>query len=417
MKMSLLKKITASMLLVVLTVGITACRSKSSNDKPATSATVTLTEAASTDSTTPEVTATTPPKNQNATTVPITSIAPPTFTSTGVAKVTIEDTKLMVGDNELWINGVNTPWDRWNDFGSPSFNEDFWEEHFAKLEAAGVNASRVWINCNSMVGVYLNDDGSFMKVTDKHWQDLDTLFSIAEKHHIYIMATLLSFDHFKDSNQSHESWRAMVTSSDNIDSFVNGYIIPFVERYDSCDYLWSIDLINEPDWVHENKESGQISWDNLSNYFARACAGIHENSDVLVTVGLGMIKYNSDTVNENVISDSYLSELSGNENSYVDFYSTHYYYWQNEWFGFPFEKSPTDFGLDGTKPNIIGEVASVDESGRTITEKYEGAYNHGWNGVMAWTSNGVDACGGFDDVLPAITRMYELIPNLIHPLQ
>ena len=136
----------------------------------------------------------------------------------------------------------------------------------------------------------------------------------------------------------------------------------------------------------------QIGWENISNYFARACAGIHENSDVLVTVGLGMIKYNSD-------------KYEGN------------YVWQNPWFSFPFDKSPMDFGLDKTKPSLIGEVASLDESGSTIMERYEGAYNNGWNGVMAWTSNGVDSCGGYKDVEPAIKRMLELIPDLIHPLE
>jgi hypothetical protein len=230
------------------------------------------------------------------------------------------------------------------------------------------------------------------------------------------MATLLSFDHFKDSNTCYENWRNMITSSDNIDSFVNGYVIPLVKRYDSCDYLWSIDLVNEPDWIFENKECGQIGWENISNYFARASAGIHENSDVLVTVGMGMIKYNSDSINGNFVSDKYLQDLTGDKNSYLDFYSTHYYFWQNPWFGFPFEESPTDFKLDGTKPSVIGEVGSLDDSGRTITQKYEDAYNNGWNGVMAWTSNGVDSNGGFADVEPAAKRMLELIPQLIHPL-
>ncbi len=339
------------------------------------------------------------------------------YETDGTARVTVDGTSFLVDGKELWINGVNTPWDKWNDFGSMYFNQLFWEDHFAKLEAAGVNASRIWINCNGMVGVLLNSDGSFKEVTAKHWKDLDTLFSIAKKHHIYIMATLLSFDHFKDSNSDYQNWRAMITSSNNIDSFVEGYVIPFVQRYDSCDYLWSVDLVNEPDWIYENKECGQIDWSDISNYFARATAGIHKNSDVLVTVGLGIIKYNSDKYEGNMVSDEYLQSLTGDKYSYVDFYSTHYYYWQKQWFGFPFDTSPDSFGLDGTKPALIGETASLDESGRTITDRYESAYNNGWKGVMAWTSNGVDACGKFEDVEPAVTQMQELIPDLIHPLQ
>ena len=38
-------------------------------------------------------------------------------TTDGSAKVKIDGTKFMVGDKELWFNGVNAPWDKWNDFG------------------------------------------------------------------------------------------------------------------------------------------------------------------------------------------------------------------------------------------------------------------------------------------------------------
>ena len=34
-------------------------------------------------------------------------------TTDGSAKVKIDGTKFMVGDKELWFNGVNAPWDKW----------------------------------------------------------------------------------------------------------------------------------------------------------------------------------------------------------------------------------------------------------------------------------------------------------------
>lgn len=437
MRKLLLRRITAAALMLLL-FGVTACRGNKTTGTP--EPTTAVTDALSGEQT-PDIgddgsatpseeavpttgdagtdTPSTAEQGDNNNGTPQNAAAPgdnTTFLSTGEAKVTIDGTKFIVNGKELWVNGVNTPWDAWNDFGGSSFNAKFWDTHFEKLAQAGVNASRIWINCNGMVGVKLNPDGSFLEATDKHWQDLDTLFQIAEKHKIYIMATLLSFDHFKGADTSALSWRAMITSDDNIDSFIEGYVIPFAKRYDDCDYLWSIDLMNEPDWVHENAECGQIGWEHISNLFARASAGIHENSDVLVTVGMGMIKYNSDLYEGNVVSDVYLQNLTNNPNSYLDFYSTHYYFWQRPWFSFPFDRSAVDFKLDGTKPSVIGEVPSLDESGWTITEKYEGTYNNGWNGIMTWTSNGVDACGGYNDVEPAVKRMYELIPELIRPL-
>lgn len=331
------------------------------------------------------------------------------------AKVEISGNKFVVKGNEIWFNSVNTPWDNWNDFGG-DFDENFWDNHFAQLKEAGVNATRIWFNCNGNVGIKLNNDGSFNCVTDKHWQDVDKLFELAAKHEIYIMATMISFDHFKDSNSGYQSWRNMICDSDKIDQFVNGYIIPFAKRYDGNDYLWSIDLMNEPDWVFENEECGQIDWDNLANYFARASAEIHENSDILVTVGFGIIKYNSEEKQGNMARSEYLYYLSKNENSYIDFNSVHYYYWQKQWYGFPFDKSPAEFGLDDSIPCVIGECASLDEGDITITEKYQMALDNGWNGVFAWTSNGVDGCGGYTDVAPATSNIYEQIPEKIYPL-
>lgn len=332
------------------------------------------------------------------------------------AQVVIEGTDFYVNGEKLWFNGANTPWDQWNDFGG-GFRESFWDEHFAQLHDAGINSTRIWINCNGLIGVQINEDGSFSGVTNKHWQDLDKLFELAAKHKIYIMATLLSFDHFKTENSGSKNWVNMIKSSDNIDQFVEGYVIPFAKRYDGNDYLMSIDLMNEPDWVHENDDNAHLEWDVISNYFARAAAGIHENSDILVTVGIGTVKYNSDNLQQNVVSDEYLQSLSGNENSYLDFYSTHYYFWQNPWYGFPFNETPEKFGLVDEKPCVIGECAVTDESGVDIGTRYSSAYDNGWDGVFAWTSNGVDNCGGYTDLAPATDAMYEKIPELIFPLE
>lgn len=339
-----------------------------------------------------------------------------TESASGQARVYIEGNTFYVDGKEIWFNGANTPWDNWNDFGG-NFDAAFWDQHFQELNDAGVNSTRIWINCNGLVGVKINEDGSFDSVTDKHWEDLDTLFELAEKHKIYVMATLLSFDHFKDSNNGYKNWRNMITDSDNIDSFVEGYVIPFVERYDDNDYLYSIDLMNEADWVYENAECGKIPWENISDYFARAAAAIHENSDVLVTSGLAMVKYHSDRFQGNKVSDEFLQSLSGNENSYLDFYSMHYYHWEKQWFGYPFDQTPADYGLTDSKPCVIGECAAVDESGITLTERYEQAYHNGWRGVYVWTSNGVDSCGGYNDMSPATQNILTIAEDLVYPLE
>lgn len=342
-------------------------------------------------------------------------------TTDGSAKVKIDGTKFMVGDKELWFNGVNAPWDKWNDFGG-GFNFEFWQDHFQKLHNSGVNAARIWIICNGDVGMAISADGTFDGATTAHWEDLDNLFYLAEQYQIYIMATVQSFDNFKDQNQNYQAWRTLIQDSDKTDMFVDNYIVPLVQRYGKSDYFWSVDLCNEPDWIVENEECGKLDWSYLEQYYAKAAAAIHANSDVLVTVGLGMIKYNSDSQQGNKISDSELqSVLSGDKYdkslAYVDFYSTHWYTWMQGMWGYPFSESPTDFGLDGTKPCVIGECPAVASgSDFDITSAYEDAYNNGWNGVFAWKTSGKDdGCGLWQDIQPAIEKMAGICEDKIFP--
>ena len=328
----------------------------------------------------------------------------------GKAQVVVEGTDFVVGNQKIWINGVNTPWDKWNDFGG-GFNFEFWQEHFSKLHEAGVNAARVWIVCDGTTGIDIAEDGTVSGATDQHWKDLDELFSLAETYQIYIMATVQSFDCFKDSNSTYQAWRNMVQDESKTESFIDNYIVPLVQRYDKNDYLWSVDLCNEPDWIVENDECGKLGWDGLQRYYAEAAAAIHENSDVLVTVGLGMIKYNSDKQQGNKISDGEMQAAMTSSKydkgfAYVDFYSVHWYSWMQGMWGYPFDESPEEFGLDGTKPAVIGECPAVSDGDFDIAKAYEQAYNNGWDGVQAWKSSGQDdGCGLWKDIEPAITKI------------
>lgn len=301
----------------------------------------------------------------------------------------IEDGTFKLGEEEIWLTGMNAPWQKWNDFGG-GYNAEYWSEVFSMMHEDGFNSCRIWITCNGDVGINIDENGFVSGATDKHWQDLDSLFALAAENEIYVMATLISFDHFKDSNTNHKRWRAMVQNTEAIDSYVDNYVIPFCQRYDSNDYVWSIDLINEPDWVYENAECGQIPWENIGDYFARACAAIHENTDdMLVTIGFGIIKYNSEKYEGNYGSDEFLRSRYDNENAYVDFWSTHYYDWQATWFNCPFLLSAEEFGIDMSKPRVVGECSHTGIKAlrniKPIEDCYEWAYNNGWNGVLAWT--------------------------------
>ncbi|MFZ6028985.1 MAG: cellulase family glycosylhydrolase [Chloroflexota bacterium] len=333
-------------------------------------------------------------------------------------RITIANGQFVAGGSRIWINGANTPWNAWNDFGG-NYNAGWWSNHFQALHDNGINAIRVWITCSGEVGINISDAGYVSGATEKHWQDLDSFFQIAQEKQIYVMATLISFDHFKNTYTTYNKWRNWIKSTSNIDSYITNYLIPFVNRYEANPYLWSIDLINEPDWAVENNDWGN-SWDNMQQYWARAARAIHENSPILVTVGMGMPKYNSSCSNGcqgNMIADSALRAKVNDADVYIDFYSSHYYPWQDPYFGgIPFYKSPTAYyGADPGKPSMIGETPATGSTGHTLTEDYENAYLNGWQGVMPWTSNGVDSNGGFDQVTPATRAFRDNHLSLVFP--
>ena len=407
-----MKRTMALLCAAVLCVSMTSCGNGTKNDD---SKTQNESEAQSeTDNTVSEGSGTSVAEQSEGLTA-----EPFTTKCDGSAKVTVSGDKFTVNGKEIWFNGVNTPWDKWNDFGG-SFNFAFWQEHFDKLHAAGVNACRIWISCNGDVGMQISPDGSFAGATSAHWEDLDSLFALAENYQIYVMATVQSFDHYKDTYETYESWRELIQSPEKTDQYVDNYIIPLAERYDACDYLWSIDLCNEPDWIVENSECGKLDWEYLQQYYAKACSAIHANSDVLVTVGMGMIKYNSDEKNGNKISDAELqaADIGKYDSSlaYVDFWSTHWYDWMIPNWGVIYENTPEGFGLDTAKPSVIGELPAKGKDGYVLEEVYESAYTNGYQGVFAWKSSGSDdGCGLWQDCKPAIEKMMTICPDKIFP--
>lgn len=334
-------------------------------------------------------------------------------------RVRTEGKKFIVNGKEIWMNGVNTPWKDWDEFGK-CFDKEYWSQHYKELKEAGINSSRVWITCSGDVGIEIDENGFVKGATQKHWQDVEALFEIAEANGIYVMATLMSFDHFKDENANHKRYRAMIQNEEAIQSYIDNYVIPFCEKFGKYNSLWSIDMCNEPDWILENPQCGGLDWKYMDMFFSRVAAAIHEHSDVLVTLGIAIVKYNSEAYQGDHGSDACLQKAYANKNAYLDFYSTHYYEWMAPSFGIPFDKTPEEFKLVTDKPVLIGEFPAHGLSGEekgskpmNTVECYLGCLENGWQGIMAWTSSGIDRCGNMDDIRPAAQAVREKVPEQI----
>src|SRR5690606_23744060 len=81
-------------------------------------------------------------------------------TATVVAQaISISGDRFVLSDGRpIWLNGINSAWIDWNDFGGNRFREfqtvpgnrstRGWDEEIASYAAAGINCARVWIDCD-----------------------------------------------------------------------------------------------------------------------------------------------------------------------------------------------------------------------------------------------------------------------------
>ena len=341
-------------------------------------------------------------------------------------RITIDGTRFLANGSEIWLNGANTPWNQWNDFGTGNYDHAWWDSHMQVLRNNVINCIRVWISCNGG-GIRINSDGTVTGVTASFFSDLDRFFGLAEQYEIYIFATLLSFDHTKDGNPDYLAFRACFNDNTKTASLVDHYVVPFVTRYQANPYLFAIDACNEIEWDHENAEAGSIAWNRLQYLVAAMAVGVHTAGPVLFSMGSAAVKWNSDSPGEgNKWKDSALQTQLNDPKAFLDFYSPHWYGWVARWFGNPCSKSPADYRIND-RPCIIGEcpakgMFTQDTQGRDVllfnpTEMYQKAFEKGWRGVFPWTSNGVDANGSIADFGSATRTFAANHAGLVYPSQ
>jgi len=338
-------------------------------------------------------------------------------------RITVSGTNFMVGTKRIWLNGANTPWDNWDDFGG-NFDAAFWDTHFQQLKSNGINSTRVWITCSpENQAILINDAGFVSGVSSLFWTHVDQLMNIARTRKVYVMMALISFDHTKNTYPHYYRYRNMMTSQANVNSFADNFVKPLVLRYNSNPWLFSIDVCNEIIWMNEDANNGQFPWSTIQYYIAKVAATIHQNSNILVTVG-DYAKYTSTNFSGNKYSNAALQAQYNNSAAYLDFYKMHYYSWVGRWFGVHPQQTPAQLALTD-KPIVIGEISAngvytQNTSGQDVfvmstTQGYETAFQNGWQGVMAWTSNGVDGNGGMTQLAPATQAFRNNHFSLVFP--
>jgi len=172
--------------------------------------------------------------------------------------ISIVNNKFCVNGNlscPIYFNGANNPWNSWNDFGG-NYNVAQWDNDMKNLKANGINAARIWFSCDGAGQPSISSTGSVNAPSTQFWQNCDSLFASAKRNGIYIMATMMSFDQTKNANTNASNWQQMLNNQANVTTYVNNYLVPFVNRYKTNPYFWSIDICNEIEWIYENGTGG-----------------------------------------------------------------------------------------------------------------------------------------------------------------
>jgi len=340
-------------------------------------------------------------------------------------RIYVDGAQFKVDEKQIFLNGSNTPWIAWNDFGIGRFKYADWDAAFQDLENYGVNSTRVWISCNGEKNpLQISPDGYVSGPSLAFLDDLDKLVEIATKHKVYLMAALISFDHTIEGRPFADRWRKMYGKKENMDSFVENYAVTIAKRYNNNPYFFAFDVCNEIMWVSESEKNdrGNYPWSTLQYLVGKTAQRVHEESEILVCVS-NYLKYTGPGYQGNKWSDSALQVQVEDEDAYLDFYKIHYYSWVHKWFGgFHFDYSPDSLGI-GEKPCITGEIPAkggYDGNNKIVystSQYYEKHLETGWSGCMPWTSNGVDINGDiFGPHGVATLAFSENHPELVYPL-
>jgi hypothetical protein len=346
--------------------------------------------------------------------------------------VTISGNKFVVGSNQIFFNGVNTPWQYQSDgdisFLKKNFDVNWWNNEFQTEVNNKMNMCRVWIHGTGYYNPSINANGSVNAYAsnDAFWTQMDALVNAAEQKKIYLFPTLWSFDMVKDNTAYYQRYRNLILSDANIDSYINNFLIPFVQRYSNRPYVFGYDICNEPEHMWRDANCGNLSSYWVTRFLAKCAAAINQNTSKPVTVGAMWIIYNSpnfggkdDTSNAgwNRYTNAHLQQFHANSNAYLDFYSPHWYGWQydNGTSG-PFERTVTNWVGTDDKPVLVGETFGGDMSYISMANYYKQSYTNGFDGVCGWrNTNSNDGYGTFGGIANGTNAFYTAYPSLVYP--
>ncbi|GHE44758.1 glycoside hydrolase 5 family protein [Sphingobacterium griseoflavum] len=348
--------------------------------------------------------------------------------------VTISGNKFYLGSKQIFFNGVNTAWQKQNDYTldylGRNFDYNWWNAEFQRYKDNKINLARIWIHGSGSHSPSLNGDGLVTGATVQFWSDMDQLVQIAKSKGVYLLVTFWSFDMVKNSSSKHNQYRQIINDVNKTQWYTEYFLVPFLQRYEHEPTIMGYDICNEPEHMWRDADCGYLQKNNVVRFVAWCAAKINEFSIKPVTVGAMWIIFNSDRYASwdphggNNYSPAKLQMQYNNTHAYLDFYSPHWYQWQSS--GAPFTTTVGYWLDNGDRPVLIGETpgyninaSSYNNAGNwniTLANYYKQSYWNGYAGVCAWKNPWEnDNYGNFDAIKVATNDFHYHYPSLVYP--
>lgn len=297
---------------------------------------------------------------------------------------------------ENLISGINYPWtvfqgkpnygcdfgrNQWNCHAGVSAHPDEVRADFEAMAAMGVEVARWFVFTDGRGGVEWTSSGELAGLAVTFDDDMSAAIEIATATHVRLCLVLVDFAWLDDPGR-----RAALDTP----AFADRVLDPLLQKFGRSDAIHSFDIINEPDWVTTglatDRRRGVWPLDRLRTFAGSISARIHQQSNALVTLGGGRVKF----------AKEWDDEAYG-----LDFLQIHSYpdvRYQDRGDSV-FDRAAADFGV--TKPLLIGECPSDPRAhpeghlppAYTLDDYLRLARDGGYLGVWPWSFKGVDAFG------------------------
>lgn len=161
-----------------------------------------------------------------------------------------------------------------------NFNYNWWNNEFQRYKDNRINMARVWLHGSGNYSPNLNGDGLVTGASSQFWSDMDNLVAISRQKQVYLMPTFWSFDMVKDGGSAwhYTQYRQIINDQNKSRWYIENFLIPFLQRYESEPYVMGYDIGNELEHMWRDANCGYLNRDNVVRFVAMCAAAINQHS-------------------------------------------------------------------------------------------------------------------------------------------